>query len=135
MDSKLLPENIRKCLPKEDRAALDVPTLSDVEERNTEKLEKKLQEQVASLLRIRNIWFYRSRMDRKTTGPKGAPDFIFSLKIKGKGTPVAWECKVGKGQCTPEQTDTRIRMLSNGWSYQVIRTLDEAKRSLDEVDE
>lgn len=143
MDSKSLPENIRKCMPKEDRKVLDTPTLSESDEKALWAKEKKLQEQVASLLRLKNIWYHRSRMDKKTRGPKGTPDFLFSFNARRwthdgglvyQAVPIAWECKVDNKPLTDDQADTQDLMIQNGWNFRTIYSLEGAKRHLDELE-
>ena len=91
--------------------------------------ERKLHAQIRSLLSLKNIVYFESRMDKRTTQKKGAPDFIFATK----GIPVAWECKVGKGKLRPEQEEMLCKMEVNGWRIKVVRSLQEASEALKDM--
>lgn len=89
--------------------------------------EKELQEAITKLLTLRGIAFYRSRMDRKTSGTVGWPDFTFALA----GAAVALEVKHEKGETSPEQIACIAKMRSNGWHVYIVRSLPEVRDILD----
>lgn len=100
------------------------------------KSEKQLQEQIASLLRNRGIVFQRSRMDRKTTGTVGIPDFLFALRTypgQQFGRPCAFEVKMPTGKLSDEQARCIARMTDNGWDVRIIHSVSEALQALNEM--
>jgi hypothetical protein len=125
---KVIPENIRRCMPKETRAELGkaAMTNADAQAKIDGNREKQLQENIANLLRQRNIWFMRQRMDRKTTGTLGAPDFLFAIN----GRACAFEVKAQGCCATPEQVACHESMRANGWFVSVVCSEREA---LDEI--
>lgn len=92
------------------------------------KNEKQFQEQVAALLRNRGIVFQRSRMDCKTTGTVGMPDFLFAVN----GKPCALECKMPAGIVSEDQRRCIEGMRENGWDVRVVRSIDEVLEALKE---
>jgi hypothetical protein len=93
------------------------------------RLEKELQGHLADLLRLREIEFFRQRMDRATTGTVGWPDFTFAVN----GRPVAWECKLPGKDLDPDQVKVIDRMRGNGWDVRVIRSVNEGIAHLDSL--
>jgi len=84
-----------------------------------------LQNQIANWLRLRSIFFIRSRMDKKTTTAKGTPDFAFCMMDSSlKAVAVALEVKT-QSKMTVEQKRVREQMESNGWHYHVVGSLQE----------
>jgi hypothetical protein len=84
--------------------------------------EKELQKQVGQLLRLKGVWFDVQRMDKKTRGVVGRPDFLFAWQ----GRPCAFEFKVGYNQLSSEQSATIETMKAQGWRVAVIRSTQEA---------
>lgn len=122
MGLTIIPENIRKCMPVEKRRDFKAPTSVEAQTKLDHKREKALQENIAALLRQRNIWFRRNRMDKRTTGPVGEPDFIFAIK----GKAIAFECKIPPGKVTYEQARCHDAMSENGWWVYVVMSEDAA---------
>lgn len=129
--SKAIPENVLRCMKPEDRRPLGKAglTLPEIGEKQAAKREKELQENCASLLRQRNISFIRQRMDRRTTGPVGQPDFVFVIK----GKPYAVECKVGDGVLTAAQSEMLWKMQNDGWTIRLVCTEHEFMAILNEA--
>jgi hypothetical protein len=95
------------------RAGLTLPEIT----RKKEKIqEKKLQENIAALLRIRDIEFNVSRMDRKKTDKTGWPDFTFAID----GLACAVEVKRPGEIPTDEQFKVMGRLQRNGWFVRVV---------------
>lgn len=95
------------------------------------KNEKQFQEQVAALLRNRGIVFQRSRMDRKTTGTIGIPDFLFAVpQGEDWGRPCAFELKMPGKHPTEEQSKCIKNMLYNGWDVRIVHSVDEVMSAL-----
>jgi hypothetical protein len=94
-------------------------------EHNTEK---DLHVAIRSLLSLKGIEYFESRMDKRTTQRKGTPDFIFAVE----GRAVAWECKSPVGKLSKAQEEMHIRLAQwpNYWKIKVIRSLQEAIKEL-----
>src|SRR5688572_23373974 len=93
LKSNCLPENIRRRMATETRRELKAPTSAEAQAKIDAKREKELQENIAALLRQRNIWFARQRMDKRATGTVGQPDFLCAVN----GRPLAMEAKAFHG--------------------------------------
>ena len=120
----ILPENIRRCMPKEDRKALDTPTMPESLAKAGAKREKQLQERCMVLLRLHGVLRpNRSRMDKRKTDMVGWPDIVFCFR----GRPVAWECKLPSEKLTPDQVVVADEMVTDGWTYQVIQSEEDAR--------
>jgi hypothetical protein len=101
-----------------------------------------LSNQVENLLRLRGIQYFKSRSDRKTTRPKGEPDFIFAvmvqdfdknaLQIRSWPLACAWELKTGGNQLSEEQRAMfkRLNAHPNAWKCCVIRSVQDALEEL-----
>lgn len=85
--------------------------------------ERKLQEHIAQYLRMRKIPFFRQRMDKRTTGTLGWPDFSFVLP---GGKACFFECKVAGRKLTEEQEQVRQRLVAAGANYSIIYDLAQA---------
>jgi hypothetical protein len=101
INPKMLPENIRKCMPLEQRRILVVPTLSEAEEKAARREELKLHDQFVNWCRLNGIPYIHARPDRKSTIAKGHPDF--TLLWHGRGCCI--EFKAGKGKVTQDQAE------------------------------
>lgn len=126
-----IPEHIRRLMPKEDRAEMGkvAMTTADAQEKIDGRREKELQENIAAMLRQRDIWFAWQRMDRKTTGTVGQPDFLFCVK----GRACAFEVKLPGSHLREEQTQAIIRMTTNGWFVRAVRSEKEALEQLEAI--
>jgi hypothetical protein len=125
---KVLPENVLKRMIKEERIKLGKAglTMDEINESNEVKSERELQKHCANLLRLREIPFHVSRIDKRSTGTIGWPDFTFALE----GKPVAWECKTATGKVRPEQVALHTLMRACGWRVDIIRSVKDAMESL-----
>ena len=129
--SQSLPENVRKKLSPEDRAALGVAGLC-VEElllRYEAKSERELQRQISQYLRLRGIPFYSARMNKPTTGKLGTPDYLAVLPPNGRC--LGLEAKMPGCQPTPEQAAELEAIRAAGGIAVVIHSLAELKTVLD----
>lgn len=124
-----LTDAVRRRMSAKDRASLGAhgQTSEEAQSKFIAGSERELQQQLVSILRLRGIAFLWSRMDRKTTCTTGWPDLTFVVN----GTPVAMEVKHGKGKLREEQEMIRDTMISNGWHWHCVRSLDEARAILD----
>lgn len=128
LSSKFLPDHILSKMPKDARpegaAGMTRPEIAEAQEI---KSERELQNQIASYLSVRDIFFGRQRMDKRSNMTLGWPDFAMAYK----GVPIALECKVGTGKQSEEQAKAQVRMEANGWRYFEVRSLAEVKIILD----
>lgn len=126
----ILPENILKHMSKADRAKLGKAGVlaSEATEKFSAKREKDVQRDICNWLRQRDIFYFWSRTDRKTTTIKGTPDFAFLWPVEdGKGDPTAVEVKIGKNALSDEQQRVRWLMEKEGWNYLVVNSLTELR--------
>lgn len=146
MKLTLLPDRIVRLVSKRDRAALGLKTRDELCAAAEIKTERDLHKHIANLLRLRGIEFFASRMDKRTTRPKGEPDFLFSVSYKPQpdntaaalmtwAIAVGWEIKMPGRQLDPEQQKMFSRMAAapNGWQCRVISSVDEALTALGEM--
>src|SRR6267378_926251 len=120
--SSLLPDNILRRMDKADRAPMGKAgvTQAEANSKADTRREKELQREMENLLRQRNLWFVRSRMDKKHTLAKGTPDFIVVLR---GGHTLLIEAKVHGGRFSPAQisqfddfvykTGTHVHVITN----------------------
>lgn len=127
-----IPPNILKCMPPEDRKPLGKAgkTNDEIAVEQAVKSERQLQDNISRLLRIRGIAFFRQRMDRRTTGTVGQPDFLFAIN----GHACAFEAKMPDNHPTKEQLDVHRAMRANGWSVWLIYSEREAVDVLNELE-
>lgn len=142
LDPKLLPLNVVRLMPAEERKRLGYMTPTESQAKLDAQSEKELHEQVANLLRLRGVRFLgHSRMDKRSTRTVGEPDFIFVLDVfMAKGScdthsavPCAIELKRLGEQPRPEQVRCLADMASDGWHTLVATTLQEVKEWLDSL--
>jgi len=127
----ILPQNIVNCMAPADRAALGQKTSTEARADAIAKDEREIQKSIVGYLRLLNVPFYQSRMDRKTTMQKGTPDFL----ICRKGRFVAWEVKTPWcAVLRPEQAKERASILSEQGEWRLITSLAEAQAHLREID-
>lgn len=123
---------MKRKLPPEEKKRLGAAalTLDELISRQTIRSERDLQNQIADYLRLRDIPFYRQRMDKRTTGKVGTPDFICCVA----GYFVAFECKRPGGKLIEEQA-RQIQAIrdANGQAVEVT-TLEQVKRILDNIE-
>jgi hypothetical protein len=139
-----LPDKIVRLIAKRDRVALGIKTADEVAAQAAITSEKELHRQVAGLLRIRDIVFFDSRMDRKSTVQIGMPDFVFCFVRTLEPTdttasllrwpvPCCWELKIDNRKLEPAQELMFQRLTVNGWKCSVIRSVAEAVSQLKEL--
>ena len=92
--STCLPENIRRRMTAETRKELDQPTQHEADTAGARKSERLLHHTFEAWLRLNEIPYIHSRMDRKSTIREGWPDFtvfrhgvvcFIEFKIAGNG--------------------------------------------------
>jgi hypothetical protein len=132
MTTTVLPDNILRRMSTEDRKTLGKAGLTASECRKIimEKSEKDLQKIIAQWLRLRGLYYDMDAMHKKRAGTIGAPDFQFPYR----GKFVAWEVKFGKNSLSLEQSSVRDSILKQGGEWRLIKSLEEAKNHLNELD-
>lgn len=132
LDSKVLPESFLRRMAKADRAPMGKAGLTrpEIDAKSAAKREKEIQESIAQYLRLREIPFHQARMDRKTTGPVGWPDFTFCYC----GRFVALEVKAGGNTTTPDQRSVLAALEKQGAYCKVVFSLVDAIALLGQVE-
>jgi hypothetical protein len=124
-----LPERFLRLMSKADRALFAPGQLTNAEavDKMKAKDERQLQGWLVGLLRLRGIeplWF---RTDKRTAATVGWPDITFAVE----GHAIAWEAKMPGEKPRSEQVAVHCRMIRNGWTVEVVHTLEEARVFLD----
>lgn len=144
---KPLPPNITKCMSDKDRKAWGKGAMSPDEclAKAEAKNEKQLQKLIVSLLNLRGIEVNVSRMDKRKTDRVGWPDLTFcvwgkehhsfinsgnSETFKARLFACCWEIKMPNAGLSEEQQRLAMKLIGNGWSCRVIRSVDEALAEL-----
>lgn len=135
MNPNALPENVLRRMSLEDRKSLGKHgrTAKEIQTEQAEVSEKEIHRQIDQWLRSKDIVFQHERMDGKTRGTVGWPDFTFVWKIEvlpgPNGIlgiyPIGCEVKRPGEVPTPEQLDCHDRMRKNGWTILVVHSLQE----------
>jgi len=140
-----LPESVMRCIDPAERKKLGrgYATAAETAAKVDLYNERRLHTQIRQLLNLKGIVFFESRMDKKSHGTKGWPDFTFAVLLQKPNKmdptnvtcvpiPCGWECKVGKGKMSPEQDEMLRRMQTepNGWRIKIIHSLKEAADEL-----
>ncbi len=129
-NSNCLPSHILKLMSKDQRPKGTAGLLpEEIDAKNEKKTEREIQNQIADYLRLHEITFYNSRMDRKATIGRGLPDFAYAYH----GIPIAIEVKTKDGKTSDEQNKCHEKMRENGWKVYVVRSLSEVKIILDSI--
>jgi hypothetical protein len=128
----VLPDNILRAMEPKERAKLGKAGMlaSEAAAKQLAKREKDVQKHICNWLRQKDIFFFWSRTDRRTTTQIGTPDFAFICSVykmssdsRGRVMPCAVEVKVGGNKLSPEQEKVRKQMIGDGWNYFVVDSL------------
>ncbi len=124
MGLKVLPEKMLRRLCPEDRAALGKAgrTAGECEVVRATCAEKELQRQIEADLNRRELFFVRSRMDRRTSVRVGLPDFLIilpggfclAIEVKVQGGVVSDDQKA----CFTDYWDKTGRIVYIVWSFE-----------------
>lgn len=127
-----LTDRQRGLMSAKQRGALRMAamTADEAQERFQAGQEKELQKLISNFLNLNEIYFETDRMDRKTSGAKGRPDF----RICYRGRWLSVECKADKGRLSKEQTATLERIRKSGGIVIVAFGLEAVRRALREID-
>ena len=110
--SGAIPENIRRCMTKEERKEMRTPTSEEAQSKIDLRTERDIHKQFLNWCSRNGIMVRHQRTDRKTSEEKGWPDF--QCVKKGR---VCWvEFKLGLNKLTDEQEEMIRRLRLNGFS-------------------
>lgn len=109
--STALPENFRRRLAPETRKALQCPTQPEADAKQERVAERKMHEQFEQWLRLNEIPYIHSRMDRKSTIREGWPDF----SLFRHGVSCFIEFKVPGKLPEPKQKECINELMHNGF--------------------
>jgi hypothetical protein len=124
---KSLPDSVRRCMPKEERTTKELMTQAEADEVFDARSHRKLQELVVEYLKMKGVRYIEApAFGKKTRLNKGAPDVRFVFK----GVPFAFEFKVGADKQSDAQKEVQQLMDADGWTYLVIRDLDQVRAVL-----
>lgn len=121
-----LTDKMRAMLPRDAKKVLGVYglTLEEVLSKREVKTERDIHNQIEQWLRSKGIQFQHERMDRKTRGTVGWPDFTFAWHGTFAGVPIAYpvgvEVKGSGGALSPEQELLHIKLRDDGWKVFVV---------------
>jgi hypothetical protein len=114
----------RKSLGKSGRTSEEIDAKKGLE------LEKEIHRQIDQWLRSKDIVFQHERMDGKTRGTVGWPDFTFVWKVPWHEIantlyPIGCEVKRPGEKPTVDQKQVHDWMRQNGWTVLVVHSLQE----------
>lgn len=132
MSGPVLPESLLRLMTPAARAKLGKAgrTMADIETEQAAKNEKELQCQLRSLLALRHVMAMSPRFGKSSGILPGWPDITFAYR----GVPCLWEVKYGRNGLEEVQENLRPLLMSNGWRYAVIRSVDEGRAFLNLID-
>ena len=120
--STALPESFRKRMAPETRKALRCPTQPEADAKQERVAERKMHEQFEQWLRLNEILYVHSRMDRKSTIREGWPDFsVFRNAVS-----CFIEFKVPGKVPEPEQRECINELSNNGFPVIVAYSVADA---------
>ncbi len=119
-------------MPPEERKQLGKAgvTIAEATEKHSAKLEKEIHDQIEGWLRIRGITYRHDRMDRKTTGTVGWPDFTFAIH----GKAIAVEVKRPGETVSDEQGRCQQGLSRDGWLVLIAHSLNDVKSFVDTIE-
>lgn len=131
LNSSFLPDNILNCMSQADKKPLGKSGLTrkEIEAKAEVKSEKELQSSIVAYLKLKEIVVCSPTFGKVSRIKKGWPDLTFCYK----GIPCLWEIKRPKGILSEDQKQLHYKLIDNGWSVKVIRSIEEAKQTLEEI--
>lgn len=120
----VLPDAFLRCMAPADRKSVapGQTTAPELASRSVVKAEKQLQGLIYNFLRVNDVEVLWHRTDKKSHATVGWPDLTFALL----GRAVAWEVKLPGRKPEEHQTNLHERMLLNGWTVEVVTSLEQA---------
>lgn len=126
------PENILRCMRAEDRKQYGPAGLTkdEAERVYTDGEEKELQKHCIQLLSQRGVrMVINPPMHRRSQLPAGWPDLTFCWN----GRACAVECKTIHGTLRKEQYECIQALIDEGWRHDVVHSLKEFQKFLDDA--
>lgn len=123
----ILPDRLLKLMSPEDRQSLGkAGTLaSEAGAKCADKSEKAMQAEIQAYCDLRGWPCYRNRMDRKSTGRPGTPDFAICVPMVNRGfyfgAFVAIECKMPGNKPSEEQLD-ELEKVALAFGFELVAT-------------
>lgn len=132
MKIESLTPNLLRLMDPKARRALGKAGMTQEEalEAYCARNEKELQQQIVNLLKLRGVWFTTSIFGRRSTSSVGTPDINFPYLGKW----ISWEVKFGNGKLSEDQERVRDSVIRQGGEWRMIRSLDEARIHLGELE-
>lgn len=126
-----LPDRVKALMRPEDRKAMGKAGMTTEEALAKADLqaERDIQAGLAGLLAIREVTPLVMPFGKKSGCTPGWPDLTFAYL----GIPCAWEVKTVKGTCQPEQIKMRVKLERDGWRYEVVRSIEQARGILNQL--
>lgn len=128
----IIPERLLKLMTPAERKRLGKAgrTMDDIEIERAAKSEAELQCQLRSLLALRGIVAMSPKCGKASGILPGWPDITFAYR----GIPCVWEAKFGQNDLQDVQAQLKPRLEGNGWRYAVIRSVDEGRAFLNQIE-
>ncbi len=124
------PDSFVSKIDKKDRSRKWV-TQAEAEGTYRAGEERKLQNLIANYLSLHDIYFERDRMDKRTRGKVGRPDF----RICYRGRFLAIECKTNYGIVSSKQAGEMARIRKSGGRACVALSLEDVQFIFREIDD
>jgi hypothetical protein len=123
-----IPDRVLRLMPKEERKPMGKAgvTSAEAQEKQDDRSERELQNQMENWFRLNGIPAFRQRMDKKSNMPKGTPDFLCCVD----GWFVAFEVKIGSNTTTLEQMNCLASINHAKGCARVVFSLDGVKKTV-----
>jgi hypothetical protein len=102
----------------------------DAQEKFKAGEERKLQGEIANYLHLHRIYCRSDRMDKKTRGKKGEPDFTVCYR----GIFLGIECKTDVGKMSGEQVKVMADIIRSGGCFLMAKSLSDVQGMLRKID-
>lgn len=129
MNSQSLPDNILRRMDSASRKSLGKAgrTSEEIEAKKGLELEKEIHRDIDQWLRSKDIVFQHERMDGRTRGTVGWPDFTFGWysETYPRFHGIGCEVKRPGEKPTEDQAKVHEKMRRNGWTVLVVHSMQE----------
>ena len=127
----ILSEGFLQAMPAAERRKLGKAGITKAEANATylRGQERKLQNLIGQFLTLKGIYFENDRMDKRTSGRKGRPDF----RICVSGLWLAAECKAEGETLTAEQAQEANRLRASGGKFVVAYCLQDVIEAINDL--
>lgn len=127
-----IPDNILRLMPASERRKMGKAglTFQEAAQKREAVLEREIHHEIENYLRLRSITYRHDRMDRRTTGTVGWPDFTFAVR----GVPCGIEVKRPGNEPDPDQLRCHAGLLRDGWRVMVVYSVADVVRLVHELE-